>query len=220
MLTHHRAHTSDIGYRKRHKPAHAHLDRSGDCLKGPQALTTREACTGIAHCYLGGVYTDTAATAANEPRAVALTCSIIWPSNLAAKSHQVSLTISLSPASDIPTPSHSQRSLTTHGSMRRCEQVGTGQVETYRTRRRQRAVTAPVCPGSTLATELVRRRHTARHRHSAMAAMTPVTITRNAIRYQQLYGHELKNGRKSRAESRGRPRWHRFRHNWGVGSGF
>ena len=182
-------------------------------------LRARDTCTDIAHYYLGGVYMGVTATAANEPRAVALTCGIIWPSNLAAKSHQVSLIISLSPH-HIPTPSHSQRSLTTHGSKCRCEQVGTGQVETYRTRRRQRAVTAPVCPGSTLATELVRRRHTARHRHSAMAAMTPVTITRNARRYQQLYGHELKNGRKSRAESRGRPRWHRFRHNWGVGSGF
>ena len=159
------------------------------------------------------------ATAANDLRALTPTCGLTWPSNLSAEPQETSQITSLSPASDIPTPSHSQRSLTTHGSMRRCEQVGTGQVETYRTRRRQRAVTAPVCPGSTLATELVRRRHTARHRHSAMAAMTPVTITRNARRYPQLYGHELKNGRKSRAESRGRPRWHRFRHNWGVGSG-
>ena len=115
-------------------------------------LRARDTCTDIAHYYLGGVYMGVTATAANEPRAVALTCGIIWRSNLAAKSHQVSLIIFMSPASDVPAPSHSRRSLSIHRSMRQCERVGPGPLNTCRTRRRQRAVTALVCPGSTLAT--------------------------------------------------------------------
>ena len=183
-------------------------------------LRARDTCTDIAHYYLGGVYMGVTATAANEPRAVALTCGIIWPSNLAAKSHQVSPTISLSPASDVPAPSRSRRSLSIYRSMRQCERVGPGPLNTCRTRRRQRAVTALVCPGSTLATSVVGRHHSVRHRRSAMAAMRPVTITTNTIRYQQLYGHELKNGRNPMAGSRARPRRHRNRHIFVVASGF
>ena len=115
-------------------------------------LRARDTCTDIAHYYLGGVYMGVTATAANEPRAVALTCGTPWRSNLSAKSHQVSLIIFMSPASDVPAPSHSQRSLSIHRSMRQCERVGPGPLNTCRTRRRQRAVTALVCPGSTLAT--------------------------------------------------------------------
>ena len=126
-------------------------------------LRARDTCTDIAHYYLGGVYMGVTATAANEPRAVALTCGTPWRSNLSAKSHQVSLIIFMSPASDVPAPSHSQRSLSIHRSMRQCERVGPGPLNTCRTRRRQRAVTALVCPGSTLATSVVGRHHSVRH---------------------------------------------------------